>query len=94
MFHTGWVAVELQLTTRSDPVPRLPPLLFDFVHISPQYYINKPNLQNVLASDISVYSGSINLLQGNEAWVATDIGAHLWYFNSITVCFVDELLGG
>ncbi|KAF2653939.1 alpha/beta-hydrolase [Lophiostoma macrostomum CBS 122681] len=81
-----------RVTHWNDPVPNLPPIAMGFVHVSPEYYINKPNLQTVGASDIKTYSGSINL-GGNTRWVVTDVGAHLWYFNSIAQCAVNSIIG-
>ncbi|KAF2476422.1 alpha/beta-hydrolase [Lindgomyces ingoldianus] len=82
-----------RITHWNDPVPRLPPISFNFVHISPEYYINKANLQTVAATDIKTYTGNVNY-NGNTAWILTDIGAHLWYLNSIAKCSVDGLLNG
>lgn len=75
-----------RVTHWNDLVPRLPPIVFGFVHISPEYYINKGNGQQVGAGDIKKYDGSLNL-RGNAAWLATDIFAHGWYFNSIAGCW-------
>ncbi|ORY17424.1 Alpha/Beta hydrolase protein [Clohesyomyces aquaticus] len=79
-----------RITHWNDPVPRLPPISFNFVHISPEYYINKASLQTVAVPDIKTYSGNVNY-NGNTAWILTDIGAHLWYFNSIAGCSVTNI---
>jgi predicted lipase len=81
-----------RVTHWNDPVPRLPPLAFGYVHISPEYYIDRANLLSVGPSHFKVCHGSINLT-GNSAWIATDIGAHLWYFNSVAKCAVDKIFG-
>ncbi|OCK83464.1 putative extracellular lipase [Lepidopterella palustris CBS 459.81] len=81
-----------RVTHYNDPVPRLPPVAFGFVHISPEYYIDKPDFQTAAASDIRVYTGNVNY-NGNGAWILTDILAHTWYFNSIAQCYIDQLLG-
>lgn len=90
-FITNQPGGNYRITHYNDPVPRLPPISFGFVHVSPEYYINKPNYQTVAASDISVYTGSVNY-SGNTAWILTDVLAHTWYFNSIAECFIDQLL--
>jgi len=74
-------------THYDDPVPRLPPLLLGFRHISPEYYISTGNEVPVTASDITKLTGSINLF-GNTGNIgsATDITAHGWYFNNISAC--------
>lgn len=81
-----------RITHWNDPVPNLPLIVMKYAHISPEYYINKKNLQSVGAADIKVYTGNINL-QGNAAWLLKDIGAHLWYFNSIAQCAIGGVLG-
>ncbi|KAE8824634.1 hypothetical protein PTNB73_07480 [Pyrenophora teres f. teres] len=74
-----------RITHWNDPIPRLPLLTMGYVHVSPEYYINKPTGQNVQASDIKVYEGSMNL-RGNMAWLYVDVEAHRWYFDSISTC--------
>jgi hypothetical protein len=66
-------------------VPKLPLLTMGYVHISPEYYINKPNRQDVQAGDMKVYEGAINM-KGNMAWLIMDIEAHRWYFSSVYTC--------
>lgn len=84
-YITNQAGGNYRLTHWNDPVPKLPLLIMGYVHISPEYYINKPNKQDVQASDIKTYEGSINL-RGNSAWVFNDIEAHRWYFGSVYTC--------
>ena len=74
-------------THYDDPVPRLPPLILGFVHISPEYYISTGNEIPVTANDITELTGSVNFLgnTGNLGSV-TDLTAHGWYFNNISAC--------
>ncbi|KAL8762336.1 MAG: hypothetical protein Q9184_001643 [Pyrenodesmia sp. 2 TL-2023] len=76
-----------RVTHKDDPVPRLPPVLLGFVHISPEYYISSPNDVVPTPNDITKYTGSINLLgnSGNNP-LTTDLSAHGWYFNDIGAC--------
>lgn len=69
-----------RVTHYNDPVPNIPPIIMNFAHVSPEYYINKKNNQAVEASDFKIYEGILNL-KGNAAWLLTDILAHLWYFS-------------
>jgi hypothetical protein len=64
-----------------------------YVHISPEYYINKPNRQEVSAGDIKTYDGAMNL-RGNMAWLIMDIEAHRWYFESVYTCGTKKLKRG
>ncbi|KAF1974427.1 alpha/beta-hydrolase [Bimuria novae-zelandiae CBS 107.79] len=70
-----------RITHWNDPVPNIPPILMNFAHVSPEYYINRPNHQVVKATDFKIYEGATNM-KGNAAWLFTDILAHLWYFGS------------
>ncbi|KAI4290696.1 MAG: hypothetical protein L6R35_000003 [Caloplaca aegaea] len=76
-----------RVTHKDDPVPRLPPIVLGFVHISPEYYISSPNDVVPTANDITKYTGAVNLLgnSGNNP-LNTDLSAHGWYFNAISAC--------
>jgi hypothetical protein len=74
-----------RITHWNDPVPKLPLLTMGYVHVSPEYYINKPSQQDVGADDIKVYEGSRNM-QGNQKWLTMDIEAHRWYFGRVYKC--------
>ncbi|KAL8844090.1 MAG: hypothetical protein Q9176_001496 [Flavoplaca citrina] len=80
-----------RVTHKNDPVPRLPPVVLGFVHISPEYYISSPNNVQPTTNDITQYSGSVNLLgnSGNNP-LKTDLPAHGWYFGPIGACNPDD----
>ncbi|KAF2814910.1 alpha/beta-hydrolase [Mytilinidion resinicola] len=80
-----------RITHYNDIVPRVPTLIQGYVHITPEFYISKPNFKTVAASDIKEYKSN-TILGGNNAWVVTDILAHTWYFNSIAQCYINQLL--
>ena len=82
-----------RVTHTDDPVPRLPPLILGFVHISPEYYISSATGAPVTANDITKLTGSVNLL-GNTGNVGsgTDVAAHGWYFNKISACDTSDSL--
>lgn len=84
-YITNQAGGNYRLTHWNDPVPKLPLLIMGYVHVSPEYYINKPNKQDVQPSDIKTYEGAINL-KGNSAWIAVDVEAHRWYFSSMYSC--------
>lgn len=85
-YITNQAGGNYRVTHWNDPVPRVPPIAMSFVHISPEYYINRGNGQAVGVGDIKIYQGSVNMLVGNGAWIATDILSHLWYFNGVSNC--------
>lgn len=75
-----------RVTHYNDPVPRLPPQLLGYAHISPEYYIDTPNQVAVTANDIEVYQGITNS-SGNARWgLDQDANAHTWYFNNVSSC--------
>lgn len=82
-YITNQAGGNYRITHWNDPVPRMPLVILGYVHISPEYYINKPNNQDVQSNDIKMYEGAINR-KGNSAWIAVDINAHRWYFNGVT----------
>lgn len=82
-----------RVTHYDDPVPRLPPLAFGFVHISPEYYIKTGNGVTVTAGDVTELTGSINPFgnTGNSKSL-DDLAAHGWYFNNISACDTSNTL--
>ncbi|KAF2000723.1 alpha/beta-hydrolase [Amniculicola lignicola CBS 123094] len=91
-FVTNQPGGNFRLTHWNDPVPRVPPILFGYTHISPEYYIAQPNGVNVATKDIKVYEGSRNL-KGNGAWIIQDFDAHRWYFGKIPICTGEPVKG-
>jgi predicted lipase len=84
-YITNQLGGNYRVTHWNDPVPKLPLLTMGYVHVSPEYYINKPNRQDVQAGDMKVYEGAMNM-KGNMAWLIMDIEAHRWYFSSVYTC--------
>jgi predicted lipase len=81
-----------RVTHWNDPIPQIPLIAMGYAHISPEYYINKGNLKTAKLSDIEVFQGNKNT-GGNAKWLFTDIVSHLWYFNSISQCSINSILG-
>ena len=79
-----------RVTHFDDPVPKMPPLLLDYVHISPEYYIDKGNDIVPTASDINELNGDINMNGNTGQPLSFDIAAHLWYFGKISACNPDN----
>ncbi|KAF2465622.1 alpha/beta-hydrolase [Lindgomyces ingoldianus] len=74
-----------RVTHKNDPVPKLPPWLIGFRHVSPEYYISSGNDAMPTANDITVFMGTNNH-DGNEKDTKFDVNAHLSYFGPISGC--------
>ena len=77
-----------RVTHTDDPVPRLPPLLLGYEHISPEYWITSPNGAPTTVNDVTVLEGSRNQ-DGNAGQSGLGVDSHLWYFGTIAQCRPD-----
>lgn len=79
-----------RVTHTDDPVPRLPPTLFDFEHISPEYWITSPNGAATTVNDVTILEGSKNT-DGNAGQGGFNIDSHGWYLGPIGECHPNGL---
>ncbi|KAI9788714.1 MAG: hypothetical protein M1835_002113 [Candelina submexicana] len=81
-----------RITHFDDPVPRLPPIFLNFVHISPEYRITTGNGVPVTTNDVNgPIEGAVNFA-GNTHTTAFDLPAHGWYFGNISACYPGDKL--
>ncbi|KAI9845660.1 MAG: hypothetical protein M1837_004634 [Sclerophora amabilis] len=73
-----------RVTHTNDPIPRLPPVVFGYTHVSPEYHIDVGE-DDVSASNINVYEGGFNNA-GNSGEGGFNVDAHMHYFGEIAAC--------
>lgn len=73
------------MTHTNDIVPRLPPMLLGFSHLSPEYWITSDNEVTPTTTDIQVIEG-VGSRDGNAGEAAQSVEAHSWYLIDITAC--------
>ncbi|RYO78272.1 hypothetical protein DL766_007602 [Monosporascus sp. MC13-8B] len=84
---TEQAGLEYRITHLSDPVPRLPPILLNYRHTSPEYWFHtsKSNTTEYTAADAKVCEGHASV-RCNAGTFGLDIDAHLHYFQDISAC--------
>ncbi|KAH7115385.1 Alpha/Beta hydrolase protein [Dactylonectria estremocensis] len=85
-YITNQAGGNYRVTHYNDPVPRVPPMLVGYAHISPEYYVSTPDLAPVTTADIRVCPGIKNA-DCNGAWIIPDILAHIQYFDIMGLCY-------
>ncbi|KAI1444830.1 alpha/beta-hydrolase [Annulohypoxylon stygium] len=91
-FVTNQTGSEYRVTHLDDPVPRLPPIILDYRHTSPEYWLSDgtANTTSYAAKDIKVCAGFANT-DCNAGTGGLDVDAHLHYFEAISGCGADGL---
>ncbi|KAK3378430.1 Alpha/Beta hydrolase protein [Podospora didyma] len=88
-FVTDQPGAEYRLTHAEDPVPRLPPILFNYRHTSPEYWIDAPsNATTITVSDFKVCPGDANIAC-NGGTKGFDLTEHSIYFQQVNGCNPD-----
>ncbi|KAL6902465.1 Alpha/Beta hydrolase protein [Trichoderma evansii] len=86
-FVTAQAGGEFRVTHVDDPVPRLPPILFDYRHVSPEFWLSTGNDTTVdyTTSQIEVCTGIANT-DCNAGTSGLDTTAHSYYLEHISGC--------
>ena len=82
-----------RITSHNDLIPRLPPVLLDYVHTSPEYWISGhvvPDADVSSPEDVYVVTGEFNE-GGNSGIGLTKLSraSHGHYLGPITACYKD-----
>jgi len=84
-FVTEQPGAEYRVTHADDPVPRLPPILLNYRHTSPEYWIDLNDTDVANLDDVEYCPGYLNV-QCNGGTKGLDMDAHGWYFQSLNGC--------
>lgn len=84
-FVTRQAGAEYRITHDDDPVPRLPPMIANYRHVSPEYWID-PGADTVVTVDEVQYCPGYANTDCNAGTDGLDVGDHGWYFGSLSAC--------
>ena len=79
-FLGSQAGAEYRVTHAADPVPRLPPLIFNYRHTSPEYWVYGADVNAIRVCE---GSASVGCNAGSRGF---DIDAHSDYFGRIGAC--------
>ncbi|KAM0479979.1 hypothetical protein ACHAPX_004558 [Trichoderma viride] len=86
-FVTAQPGGEFRVTHVDDPVPRLPPILFEYRHVSPEFWLSTGDSSTIdyTIAQIEVCTGISNT-DCNAGTSGLDVSAHSNYFEHISGC--------
>ncbi|KAJ4306401.1 hypothetical protein N0V88_001201 [Collariella sp. IMI 366227] len=88
-FVTVQPGAEYRITHTVDPVPRLPPIIANFRHTSPEYWIDQGSDEVVTLDEVDVCGGYSNT-NCNGGTKGLEMDAHGWYFQRLNGCSTGE----
>ncbi|KAI0457961.1 lipase [Xylaria acuta] len=91
-FVSDQPGVEYRVTHLDDPVPRLPPIVFNYAQTTPEYWLSNGNsfTTDYGVDDIKVCDGTRSL-GCNAATFGLNILSHLYYLGPIAGCSPIEI---
>ncbi|KAK0383717.1 hypothetical protein NLU13_9628 [Sarocladium strictum] len=85
-FVSNQTGGEYRVTHTDDPVPRLPPIIFGYRHVTPEYWLSTDAASNDYPlNDIRVCAGIANI-GCNGGTFGLDIDSHGQYFIAVSSC--------
>ncbi|CAP73570.1 uncharacterized protein PODANS_2_9340 [Podospora anserina S mat+] len=88
-FVTAGAGSEYRLTHANDPIARLPPIIFNYRHTSPEYWFDEGADGVVTLDEVQVCEGHANI-QCNGGTGDFNMDVHGWYFQRFTGCAPTE----
>ncbi|KAL2262713.1 hypothetical protein VTK26DRAFT_364 [Humicola hyalothermophila] len=82
---TDQPGVEARLTHDDDPVPRLPPMIANYRHTSPEYWFDPGSDGAVATGEIKVCTGFASIAC-NGGTLGLNVDDHTWYFQELGGC--------
>ncbi|KAK3994789.1 Alpha/Beta hydrolase protein [Cladorrhinum sp. PSN332] len=84
-FVTSQAGSEMRATRSADPVARLPPIIFNYRHTSPEYWFNEGSDGLVATDEVKICTGHANI-SCNGGTTGFDMDFHGWYFQGLVSC--------
>lgn len=86
-YVTNQTGGNYRVTHYDDPVPKLPPILLSYHHISPEYWLGTGNSSTVdyPTANVTICPGITNVTC-NAGTGGFDVTAHSYYFEDIDAC--------
>ncbi|KAK4449189.1 Alpha/Beta hydrolase protein [Podospora aff. communis PSN243] len=81
-YVTNQAGAEYRVTHETDPISRLPPIIFNFRHTSPEYWLREPTAS---PSDVTVCTGYANIAC-SAGQTGFDMAQHGDYFEPVNGC--------
>lgn len=88
-YVTKQAGAEYRITHTDDPVPRLPPIVLNYAHVSPEYWID-PGSDDVVSLDEVDYCPGYANIKCNGHTLGLNMESHGWYFQQLEGCKTGE----
>ncbi|KAK4223533.1 Alpha/Beta hydrolase protein [Podospora fimiseda] len=89
-FITNQAGLEMRATHKDDPVARLPPIIFNYRHTSPEYWFDEGSDGIVTTDEVKVCTGHANIAC-NGGTTGFDLTVHEFYFQGLVSCRPAEM---
>ncbi|KAK0739632.1 Alpha/Beta hydrolase protein [Apiosordaria backusii] len=84
-FVTAQAGAEYRLTHANDPITRLPPIIFNYRHTSPEYWFDEGADGIATLDEFTLCEGHANI-KCNGGTGDFDMDKHGWYFQNFNGC--------